>query len=52
MGNGKKTFPKGVSLMGENATRTHLQGKIIPNSGEGSSNSKVHSISDGGAKEM
>ncbi len=52
MGNDKKTFPKGVSLMGANATPTHLQGKIIPNSGEGSNNSKVHSTSDGCAKEM
>jgi hypothetical protein len=52
MRNGKKTFPKGVSLMGANAMPTHLQGKIIPNSGEGSNNSKVHSTSDGLAKEM
>jgi hypothetical protein len=29
MGNGKKTFQKGVSLMGANAMPTHLQGKII-----------------------
>lgn len=49
---GKKTFAKGVSLMGANAMPTHLQGKIIPNNGEGSSNLKVHSTNDGCAKEM